>query len=113
MSAINAQLGQDVMHSASSTVKLEPALRDPHALKAQVRQYVMDNLVMGTQELELGDDDSFMEQHLIDSFGVVELVTFVEKTFGIKVQDSEMVPDNLDSMNAVVRYLQHKLDGRT
>jgi acyl carrier protein len=81
-------------------------------LKTQVRQYVVDNFLMGADELPLGDDESFMGQQVLDSFGVVELVSFIEKTFRIKVEDAEMVPENLDSVNGVVRYLQHKLDGR-
>lgn len=81
------------------------------ALKTQVRQYVLDNFLMGAEELPLGDDESFMGQQVLDSFGVVELVSFIEKTFRIKVEDAEMVPENLDSVNGVVRYLQAKLDG--
>ena len=81
-------------------------------LKTQVRQYVLDNFLMGADELPLGDDESFMGQQVLDSFGVVELVSFIEKTFRIKVEDAEMVPENLDSVNGVVRYLQAKLDGR-
>lgn len=90
------------------------AIREPAgpALKTQVRQYVVDNFLMGADELPLGDDESFMGQQVLDSFGVVELVSFIEKTFRIKVEDAEMVPENLDSVNGVVRYLQHKLDGR-
>jgi acyl carrier protein len=121
MSAIDAQLGQDVMPSASAKsapapapagAAIAPAPADPHVLKTQVRQYVMDNFLIGTLEPDLGDDDSFMGQQVIDSFGVVELVSFIEKTFRLKVNDSEMVPKNLDSVNGIVRYLQHKLDGR-
>ncbi len=82
------------------------------ALKTQVRQYMVDNFLMGADELPLGDDESFMEQQVLDSFGVVELVSFIEKTFRIKVEDAEMVPENLESVNGVVRYLQAKLDGR-
>jgi acyl carrier protein len=77
-------------------------------LKSQVRQYVMDNFLMGAGA-ELGDDDSFMGSHVIDSVGVLELIAFLEQTFGIKVDDDEMLPDNLDSLNGVGRYLQRKL----
>lgn len=98
---------------ASVGAAIAPPPADAHVLKAQVRQYVLDNFLMGTLEPDLGDDDSFMGQQVIDSFGVVELVSFIEKTFRIKVNDSDMVPKNLDSVNGIVRYLQHKLDGRS
>lgn len=112
MNAVNSQQRQDVTRNPSGTAALEPAPADPHVLKAQVRQYIMDNLLIGACEPDVSDDDSFMRQQVIDSFGVIELVSFIEKTFRVKVNDSEMVPKNLDSVNGIVRYLQHKLDGR-
>jgi acyl carrier protein len=78
-------------------------------IKTQVKQYVMDNFLMGAGPEELRDEDSFMGQHVIDSVGVLELISYLEQTFGIKVEDEEMVPDNLDSLEGVGRYLQRKL----
>ena len=80
-------------------------------LKTQVRQYVVDNLLMGANAAELRDEHSFMETHVIDSVGVLELVSFLEKHFSIKVEDQEMLPENLDSLNGIARYLQRKLGG--
>ena len=80
-------------------------------LKTQVRQYVADNLPMGTSAAELRDDVSFMESHILDSVGVLELIAFIEKKFGIKVEDQEMLPENLDSLNRIGRYLERKLNG--
>ena len=81
-------------------------------LKTQVRQYVVNNLLMGANAAELRDADSFMESQVIDSVGVVELVSFLEKHFSIKVEDQEMLPENLDSLNGIARYLQRKLGSR-
>lgn len=78
--------------------------------KSQVRQYVMENFLMGAGA-ELGDDESFMRNQVIDSVGVLELIAFLESRFRIKVEDDEMVPDNLDSLNGVGRYLARKLNG--
>jgi|RhiMethySRZTD1v2_1073278.scaffolds.fasta_scaffold454156_2 acyl carrier protein len=79
-------------------------------VKSQVRQYVMDNFLMG-QGAKIGDDESFMASHVIDSVGVLELIAFLEERFRIKVEDDEMIPDNLDSLNGVGRYLARKLHG--
>ena len=81
-------------------------------LKTQVRQYIMDNLLMGANAAELRDEDSFMQSQVIDSVGVVELVSFLEKHFSIKIEDQEMLPENLDSLNGIARYLQRKLGSR-
>ena len=83
---------------------------NPETVKSQVRQYVMENFLMGAG-LELADDESFMKSHVIDSVGVLELIAFLESRFRIKVEDDEMVPDNLDSLNGVGRYLARKLNG--
>jgi acyl carrier protein len=78
-------------------------------IKAQVRRFVMDNFLMGAAADELADDASFMGAHVIDSVGVLELIAYLEQSFGIKVQDDEMVPANLDSLNGVGSYLERKL----
>jgi acyl carrier protein len=82
-------------------------------IKAQVRQFVMDNFLMGAAADELADDTSFMGGHVIDSVGVLELIAYLEQTFGITVEDHEMVPDNLDSLNGVGSYLQRKLGAQS
>jgi len=79
------------------------------SIKHEVRQYVVDNFIMGASRQELQDDDSFMAGHFIDSTGILELISFLEQTFGIKVEDEEMVPDNLDSLNCIEQYVQRKL----
>jgi len=74
----------------------------------KVRAFVIENYLFG-EEGKLGNDDSFLESGIIDSTGVLELVRFLEATFGIKVADEELVPDNLDSLNKIVAFLQAKL----
>ncbi len=100
------------MSASKEQLLPERVLASPQAIRAQVRQYVRDNFLIGADEVQLGDDDSFSALQVIDSFGVIELISFLEKAFRIKVEDAEMVPGNLDSVNGVVRYLQRKLDAR-
>ena len=80
-------------------------------IKHEVKQYVLDNFIMGASIQELQDDDSFMAGHIIDSTGILELTSFLEQAFGIKVEDEELVPDNLDSLNCIEQYVQRKLTG--
>jgi acyl carrier protein len=89
---------------------IKPQL-EQEAIKAQVRQYVAANFMMGANVAELRDDDSFMGQNVIDSAGILELIAYLEQTYGIKVLEDDMIPDNLDSLNGVGRYLQRKLGG--
>lgn len=78
--------------------------------KAVLRRYVVEELLFG-QEQGLTEDASFLEQGIIDSTGVLSLVAFLEKTFGIKVEDAELTPDNLDSINAAAGFVARKKGG--
>jgi acyl carrier protein len=70
--------------------------------------FIVDNFLFGRDSIEFSDDDSFIEKGLIDSSGVLELVGFLEDTYHIKVRDNELVPENLDSINKLLRYLHRK-----
>jgi len=59
----------------------------------------------------LRDDSSFLESGVIDSTGVLELVTYLENKFGFKIADEELVPENLDSINNVLRFIERKRSG--
>lgn len=77
------------------------------AIKSTVRQYIHENFLMGAADA-YGDGDSFMDAQLLDSTGFLELVQFLEETYGIKVEDAEMMPDNLDSLDAIARFVTRK-----
>jgi acyl carrier protein len=55
-----------------------------------------------------GDDTSFLKEGIMDSTGALELITFLEEKFNIQVEDEEMLPENLDSINNLTDYLQRK-----
>ena len=61
----------------------------------------------------LVDDASFLEHGVIDSMGVLELVAHLESTYGVKVKDEELLPENLDSINSVAAYLTRKLAAKS
>ena len=77
------------------------------AIVEQVRSFVVQNYLFGRTD-ELADHDSFLESGIIDSTGVLELVAFLENTYDIKVQDDELIPDNLDSIHNITKYLNSK-----
>jgi len=80
-------------------------------IESKVRQFLRENFFVDDSE-ELQEDMSFMQTHLIDSTGFVELIAFVEESFGIEVRDEEMLPENLDSIASLKRYVTRKLNGR-
>ena len=78
-------------------------------IKQTVKNYIDENLLMGGRGEEIRDDSSFLDIGVLDSTGVIELVSFLEKTFAIKVLDEEMVPENLDTLTNIERYVNSKL----
>ena len=72
-----------------------------------LRQFISENFLFGVDD-RYSDDDSFLENGIIDSTGVLELIAFLEKTFAMTVEDEELVPENLDSVNNVVRFVETK-----
>lgn len=76
--------------------------------REEIRNFVASNFLFG-QDTPLGDEDSLLDQGIVDSTGVLELVSFLEVRFGIKVLDSDLVPENLDSIGNVTRYVERTL----
>lgn len=75
----------------------------------RVRQFIEDNFLFREDRSSLSDSESLLEAGLIDSTGILELVAFLETEFGIHMADADIVPDNLDSVQAIVAYVQRKM----
>ncbi len=76
-----------------------------------VRNFVVDNFLFGQETKQLAAADSFLEKGIVDSTGILELVTFLEEKYAIKVLTEELVPENLDSINNLTQFVQRKLQG--
>jgi acyl carrier protein len=76
-------------------------------IREELRNFVIENFLYG-QSGGLADGDSFLEKGIIDSTGVLELVAFLESRFGIKLQDGEIIPENLDSIDNLTQFLTRR-----
>jgi acyl carrier protein len=76
-------------------------------IQEQVRTFVTTNFYVA-DPASLKDEASLLDQGIIDSTGVLEVIFFIEETFGIKVEDSEMLPENLDSIERIANFVAHK-----
>lgn len=76
----------------------------------EIRNYIIDTFLYG-DGAQLKDDTSFLESGIVDSTGILELITFLEESYGIAIADAELVPENLDSVRNVSRFLERKLNG--
>lgn len=77
----------------------------------KVRAFVVENLLLGEEENDFSDSQSFLESGLIDSTGILEVIAFLEEEYEITIADEEMVPDNLDSVDNIVAFLQTRRVG--
>jgi len=78
-------------------------------VRPQIRQFISDNFLYGKPSESIADSDSLLEGGVIDSMGVLELVTFLEERFSIRVADADVVPQNLDSVGRITAYVCRKL----
>ena len=76
--------------------------------RMKIREFIVENFLFGSAN-GLNDDTSFLDDGIIDSTGVLELVTFIEESFKIRVDDEELIPENLDSIDNIVGYLEIKM----
>ena len=76
-----------------------------------IKEFVVSNFLYGQGAEGLDDEQSFLENGIIDSTGVLELVAFLEQQFGITVADRDLLPENLDSVNNAARFVARKLEG--
>ena len=77
-------------------------------IKKKIKEFIVENFLFGDGN-GLEYDTSFLDEGIIDSTGILELVTFLEEAFSIAVEEDELVPENLDSINNVENYLLNKL----
>ena len=77
-------------------------------IEEQIGQYVAESFLFSDNGYPLPEDASFLEEGVVDSTGVLELVMFVEETFSITVEDEEIVPENFDSVTQLAAYIRRK-----
>ena len=77
--------------------------------KEKIKTFIVENFLFGSED-GLKDETSFLEEGIIDSTGILELVTFLEEKFSITIEDEELVPENLDSINNVTAFLERKIE---
>ena len=82
---------------------MEPVIRE-------LRSFIVENFLFGEQSaaFAFADDDSFQERAIVDSTGILELVCHLQEKYGIEVADDELIPDNLDSLVKLARFVERR-----
>lgn len=74
-----------------------------------IRSYIVDNFLFGDDD-GFDIETSFLENGIVDSTGIMELVEFIENKFNLKVEDEELVPEYFDSIQSIVNFLKEKIN---
>jgi acyl carrier protein len=78
-------------------------------IKQQITDFISTNFLFDDTRPALNEKNSLLETGVIDSTGVLELIAFIEETYGIKVEDEEIVPENLDTILDITYFIKQKL----
>lgn len=74
-----------------------------------LRSFILENYLFTDDQSALSNSDSFLQNGILDSMGILEIITFVEEEFGFKIKDEEMVPGNLDSIDNLIAFIDLKI----
>jgi acyl carrier protein len=77
-------------------------------MESELRLFLAENFLLGDEFRGLPGSASLIEAGIIDSTGVLELVGFLEEAYGIRITDTELVPENLDSIDNIIRFVEAK-----
>ena len=78
-------------------------------VKTKLKEFLISNFLFSEDAVRFSDEDSFLEKGIIDSTGILELIEYLEDTYSIAIEDDELIPENLDSMNNVEAFISRKL----
>lgn len=74
----------------------------------KIIDFIKENFIVGRSDVNIDINESLIESGIMDSTGVLELVEFIETTFQIKIEDEELIPDNLETINNIIHFLKKK-----
>jgi acyl carrier protein len=103
-------MGGEVLRSTTGEVgemTAQAQVSGEMTARAQVRKFIIENFYVA-DPAALGDDTSLIGGGWVDSTGMLEVISFLEVEFGIRVADLEMVPENLDSIERIARFVARK-----
>lgn len=82
---------------------------DVALIRDQIRDFIQQNFLFDGDVSRLDDDASFLEQGIVDSTGILELVLFCEETYGFSVDHADLLPENFDSVRNLTAYVERRL----
>jgi acyl carrier protein len=78
------------------------------SVESKIRSFILDNFIFSDDDDALKNDDSFLDNGILDSTGILEVIFFLDEEFSIKVNDDELIPENLDSVDRIAAFIKRK-----
>ena len=78
------------------------------SIEERVKNFISENILFSDNGYPYDENDSFLEKGVVDSMNVMEIVAFVEDTFGVNISDSDIVPSNFDSISNITKFIEIK-----
>jgi len=78
------------------------------SIEERVKNFISENILFSDNGYPYNENDSFLEKGVVDSMNVMEIVAFVEDTFGVNISDSDIVPLNFDSISNITKFIEIK-----
>ncbi len=79
-----------------------------NAVKEQIRDFIADKFLSGGDKSKLTDETSLERAHIVDSAGVMDIILYLEETFGFTVETDDAVPENFDTVANIAAYVERK-----
>jgi len=81
-------------------------------ISENIEKILLTEIAVGLDKKTLDPNEDLLEQGIIDSLGLMKLIDFIEKTFSIKISDEDIVPDNFQSLNSMVKLVEHQMHNK-
>jgi acyl carrier protein len=78
------------------------------SVENKIRSFILDNFIFSDDDDALKNDESFLDNGILDSTGILEVIFFLDEEFKIKVNDDELIPENLDSVDRITAFIKRK-----
>lgn len=78
----------------------------------QIKAFIIENFLFNAEGSSLGDDESFLDSGVVDSTGILEVVAWIEETFGIMVPDADLLPENFDTVQRLAAYMHRSAEAQ-
>ena len=91
-------------------MKKEEEIMNKENIEQVIKEYLLENFLFGYEENEISEKSSLLDMGILDSTGIMEIVSFLEQKFGIKVKDEDIIPSNLESLDAISNYVLERTE---